>query len=297
MAARTAWVLNLDADLELGKGKTYTPTRAVLGAMRTFVPVVAAALLGPDDLLLADDAAPGSARGFTGRAFCPTVRALGLLRRAGADPAPHPSFEVLRAVNSRAFSASLGPTLPHAHFVTDEERAHAILATAPRPFTAWRLKRAFGMNGRAQRIVEPGGASAADRTFVTAAIAEGGLQIEPQVTIVREYAMHGLLAADGSLRTGDLVEQRCDPQGAWLSSEPVDEPSVRWALHEEIAQVARALAAAGYFGPFGVDAFSYREPGASELRLQRRSEINARYSMGFAAGFVGVAKNDRSYYY
>jgi hypothetical protein len=48
--------------------------------------------------------------------------------------------------------------------------------------------------------------------------------------------------------------------------------------------VGRALFAAAYFGPFGVDGFVYRDHDGG-LRLQPRSEINARYSMGFAIGF------------
>jgi hypothetical protein len=44
-----------------------------------------------------------------------------------------------------------------------------------------------------------------------------------------------------------------------------------------------------YFGPFGVDAYTYRARDG-RLGLQPRSEINARYSMGFAAGFKETAE-------
>ena len=56
------------------------------------------------------------------------------------------------------------------------------------------------------------------------------------------------------------------------------------ALTTELARVAGALCAAGYFGPFGLDAYTYRG-GDGIVCLQPRSEINARYSMGFALGF------------
>jgi hypothetical protein len=46
--------------------------------------------------------------------------------------------------------------------------------------------------------------------------------------------------------------------------------------------VAAALNAARYFGPFGVDAYTYRERPDGAIALQPRSEINARYTMGFA---------------
>ena len=54
------------------------------------------------------------------------------------------------------------------------------------------------------------------------------------------------------------------------------------ALRREVERVGAALHEAGYFGPFGVDAFTWRDR-AGALRLQPRSEVNARWSMGFAA--------------
>jgi hypothetical protein len=74
-----------------------------------------------------------------------------------------------------------------------------------------------------------------------------------------------------------------------VSTEPLDAPTaaeqgVVARLAEEAARVAAALASAGYFGPFGIDAYTYRAHGGA-LELQVRSEINARYSMGFAVGF------------
>ncbi|MGH7297994.1 MAG: hypothetical protein ACRELB_23850, partial [Polyangiaceae bacterium] len=80
MAAGLAWVLNLDADVELaaiasgaGARATYAPNRSVREAMRAFVPRLAAALLDPEhDLLVDEDSPPGIARGRVGRAFCPT---------------------------------------------------------------------------------------------------------------------------------------------------------------------------------------------------------------------------------
>ena len=48
-------------------------------------------------------------------------------------------------------------------------------------------------------------------------------------------------------------------------------------------RVARALASAGYFGPFGIDAHRYELEGKSGFCAL--SEINARYTMGFVTGF------------
>jgi hypothetical protein len=48
-------------------------------------------------------------------------------------------------------------------------------------------------------------------------------------------------------------------------------------------RVATAIHDAGYFGPFGIDA--YRYAANRETRFCGLSEINARYTMGFVTGF------------
>jgi hypothetical protein len=288
MAARTAWVLNLDADLELASPARYAPTRKVLESMRPHVERLARALLVEGDLLV-DAASPdGSARGLRGRAFCPTPRAIAILRRVGAEPEPHPDVEVLRRVNSRAFAASLGATLPGAAFVGSLDAARAIVAAHPDVGDEWRMKRAFGMAGRGHRVVHVGALAESDVAFLRNGLLEGGVQIEPNVAIATEYAIHGMLAEGGALRLGSVVRQRCDPRGAWLATEPLDDAGLHGDVPERLVDEARAVALAlhhaGYFGPFGVDAFTYRDRDGA-LRLQPRSEINARYSMGFAVGF------------
>lgn len=285
MATRSAWVLNLDADLELAVGPTYAARQSVLRAMRPFAERLAASLLSPGDVVVdpTSESSFEAARGLVGRAFCPTPTAIALLERAGATIAPHPSYDVLRAVNSRAFAASFGVALPGALFVRESETARAMLNRAPEVGDAWRAKRAFGMSGRGQRIVEPGNASAADLGFIDVCVAEGGVQIEPNVDIATEYGQHGMLSRDGALKLGSLVQQRCDGVGAWVSSQLADDEVVAAELADVARRVASALLARGYFGPFGIDAFTYRS-GRGATELQPLSEINARYSMGFAVG-------------
>ena len=289
MAARRAWVLNLDADLELGASGPYAPTKSVRLAMKPHVASLAASLLGPEDVLVDEGSPAGSAGGLSGRAFCPTARALAILRRAGADPEPSPPLDVVRRVNSRAFASALGPTLPGSAFVTDLERARAALEGEPPVGDGWRIKYAFGMAGRNQRVVSRATLGEDDLAFVARGLARGGVQIEPNVAIDDEYALHGLVAVDGRLRLGTLVRQRCDARGAWLSTARVDaacEPlgDVPARMSDEARCVGRALFEAGYFGPFGIDGFTYRDR-RGDAQLQVRSEINARYSMGFAIGF------------
>ena len=140
----------------------------------------------------------------------------------------------------------------------------------------------------------PGVLSRADRTMLASAIAEDGVQIEPEVPIVAEYGLHGVVGPAGDVTTFALVRQRCDARGAWLATERAslasdDERAIADAVTREAERAGGALARAGYFGPFGVDAFTYR--GASgAVAVQPRSEVNARYGMGFA---VGVGRADR----
>ncbi len=282
MVARYAWVLNLDADFELAHGAGYTPTASVARATATFAERLRALLVGEHDVVVDASSPEGSAAGFTGRAFCPTPRAIGMLVRAGAEPEPHPSFDVLRRVASRAFSASLGQTMPKAAFVTRLDEARAMLRGDPAPGDGWRIKRAYGMAGRGHRVVHRAPRDE-DVAFLASWIAEGGAQIEPNVRIVEEYALHGVVSQDGSVRLGALTRQRTDASGSWTGSERADDAEVAEALAREASQAAEALARAGYFGPFGVDAFTYE--GEHGVVLRARSEINARYSMGFAVGF------------
>jgi hypothetical protein len=47
--------------------------------------------------------------------------------------------------------------------------------------------------------------------------------------------------------------------------------------------VAEALIRAGYFGPFGIDGYRWKDEHGT-LRFNPRTDINARYSMGWAVG-------------
>jgi hypothetical protein len=295
MATGIAWVLNLDADLELGAeaagggGRPYDRTGPVARAMKVPVARLARTLLGPGDLLIDERSDAGVARGRVGRAFCPTRRAIAVLTRGGALPEPCPPVDVLCRVNSRAFAAALGPTLPGAAFVTELGVAMMTLRERPPVGEAWRVKYAFGMAGRNQRVVSP---SSLDPhlAFVARGLARGGLQIEPNVAIEEEYAVHAFLPRGGPAVVGAVVGQRCDARGAWLGAVPLASRALAIAdlperLEGECRRVAEALAAAGYFGPFGVDAYSYRDDRGA-LCFQPRSEINARYSMGFPRELV-----------
>ena len=79
------------------------------------------------------------------------------------------------------------------------------------------MKRAFGMAGRGHRVVTH--IDDHERTLLRHALEEGGLQIEPNVAIVRELGIHGVIEQGGRTTLGRIVSQRSDPRGQWLATE------------------------------------------------------------------------------
>lgn len=284
-----AWLLNFDAEAELEDPAAQTPSRAIANRSRALAAQVSA-LLGPGDVVIdRDSPAPhiAGAPPFLGRAWCPTPGALRAIAAAGAVVPRAPSFEVLRRVNHRRFSAELGETLPGARFVATRAELDAALAL-PSPTGRFLLKRPFGFAGRGRRAIGPGAPDEAETRWIEASLSRGeGLQIEPLVDRVADFALHGHLGTTGNLAIGEATVQRCDPSGAWHGSAraapgELAEGEMR-ALAAAIEEAAAALRSAGYFGPFGVDAFRWRDASGAS-RFNPRCEINARYSMGWAIG-------------
>lgn len=305
MVRKRAWILNLEADEELARPAGYTPKAAAVARARALAARLAA-LLGPEDVLVWPDdpaamtpaAAPDGDR--EGRAWCPTPRALRALRRAGAEPAPAPPLAVLRRVNHRRFCAELGQPLPGARFVeTLAELAETI--AGPSPTGQWILKRPFAFSGRGRMRVAQGALDPSALPWINASLSSGeaspGLQVEPWVERCGDFSVHGHLTPAGALVLGAPCAQRCDERGAWLETRRAAPgeltPAEARALLEAARAAAEALTAAGYFGPFGVDAFRWRGADGRAC-FNPRCEINARYTMGWAIG-MGPSRPDLGY--
>lgn len=280
--APIAWALNLEAEEELRR-PGYSPSAKMRARTEAMIPKIAG-LVRPGDLIL--ERLPTRCRGHLGRAWCPTPRALTWLERAGAALPPAPQIEVLRRVNHRRFSAELGQHLEGAIFSRERAVVEARLASSV-PGGHWLLKRPFGFGGAGRRRVRVGGVDPDLDRWLTASLREDGLQIEPWVERDLDVALHGFLGEDGALVIGAPVVQICDRYGAWVSSALAPPEALtaseRRALYDETERAAVALAAAGYHGPFGVDAFRHRGPSGARA-FNPRSEINARYAMGWAVG-------------
>ncbi len=291
MSRRRAWILNLEAELELElAGRAYTPSRHLRQVVARQARRLVGSLVRPDDLVL-DAAEERDAKGCVGLAWCPTPSALARLRAAGAEVGPVPTLESLQRVNARPFAARVrasleGPSFPK-HVVSSLEEARSVLAReAP---LGWLVRRTFGAAGRGRRRIAGGGLEPGEERWLEASLRRGPLVIEAWVQVTGEYTRSGWVESDGSVRIAPPCAQSTTREGAWLGTRALDLGSVRReedrGLEAAAEAAGNALAQAGYFGPFGIDAFRYRSaPGAREI-LQPLSEINARFTMDWTSGW------------
>jgi hypothetical protein len=109
-----------------------------------------------------------------------------------------------------------------------------------------------------------------------------------------DFGLHGFVSATGALWLGDPTLQEMTEDGAWIKTRPAAKGELSQdeadSLETTTRQSGEALFAAGYFGPFGLDAFRYRD-AKGETLWNPRSEINARYSMGWGIG-MGTRRPD-----
>lgn len=286
------WILNLDADEELDLGAPRALGAAALARLRASQRSLLGTLVPEGDLVDGEDARVPEA-GAPGLAWCPTPSALHRLRLRGALPVDAPPVEVLRAVNHRRWAAERGLSLPRAAWVTDVEALRRHVAS-PWPAGGWLLRRPFGFAGRGRvRVRERDELEGRAGAWVASSLARDGLLVEPYVRRLEDFGLHGWVARGGEVLQGELTRQRCGDDGAWAGSARCEHGALaageRDALREAFDDTARGLREAGYFGPFGVDAFAWDDDGAR--RFQPRCEVNARYSMGWSVG-MGALRPD-----
>jgi hypothetical protein len=282
VSRRFAWILNLDAEYELSRGGPgYTPSSKLTSQLELFG-ASARALLHAEDLLVSEKAtlATVDSSKYVGRAWCPTPRAIERFKALGIAPEPHPSVDVIRRVNHRRFAHEIGGGLPEQHYFEQRSELDALLRRNER---SWLFKRPLAFAGRGQlRAYLERPLSEKERHWIDASLKGDGLIVEPLVEPTLEVSLHGFVWRDRRFELGRPCVQEVSNRGvfkgvrlAQAGELGADEASLR----EQGEKVARALGAAGYFGPFGIDAYRY-EGGFCAL-----SEINARYTMSFVTGF------------
>lgn len=273
---KRAFFPNLDADHELGAGGPYQPTRAVLEQIRGQLPRLAGLALGDEVLDRDQPRRFDPDRDGYACCWCPTPTALAALHRAGWPTPPAPPVEVLRRVNDRHFLFQ--------QFAHDDALGRQWVG--PLDDGSWlaagesvRLKRRFGFAGKGQRTVAAP-PSPDDLRWITDSRRDGFLR-ERECDVVSEWCLHGMIDREGVL-IGMPCRQFCDAFGRAIRHERVSSFEQEKDLYTSAGRVASRLGEAGYFGPFGIDAFCYRVGGAE--RFNALSDLNARFTLAWALG-------------
>jgi len=198
---------------------------------------------------------------------------------------PVPSPSVVAAVHHRAFhlqvAKEIGCDLPGARMV----ESLAKLERLPLP-RSWVLKAPLSASGRS-RYIERNGPELSDpkarRTVERLFARHGPLLFEPWMDRVADYGVSALLT-ETDLRIVGIHGQRVDLKGqfAGIDLQPDLSEEDRARLLETVEAVAAALRRAGYVGPFGIDAWSYRKEDGT-IALNPLGEINARMTFGLVA--------------
>ncbi len=203
----------------------------------------------------------------------------------------HPPVDAALAGNHRGFAhrlaGELGLALPGARMVASagELAAHLRTGGASEGDGAWVVKAAYSAAGR-ERVRDRGTAPAADRaTRIDRLLARGPLLFEPWVERVVDIGVAGLVDA-GSVRLWPPHRLQSDAAGVFRGIAIGDDDELLAGERDAITAAARAagraLADIGYAGPFGIDAFVYRDP-RGDRRLAALGEINARLTFGHVA--------------
>lgn len=198
---------------------------------------------------------------------------------------PVPSPSVVATVHHRAFhlqvAEEIGCALPGARMVGSLND----LDRLPLP-RSWVVKAPLSASGRF-RYIERNGPALADakarRTAERLFERHGPLLFEPWMDRVADYGVSALLTGI-DLRIVGIHGQRVDRKGqfAGIDLQPDLSEEYRGRLLETVEAVAGALRRAGYVGPFGIDAWSYRREDGT-VALNPLGEINARMTFGLVA--------------
>jgi len=293
------WLLNLDAEHELEAARAYAPTKELAAIVARESQRLVGTLVRPGDLVLGSeeptDAERARLAGLEGLAWSPTPRALARLRSAGLALAPTPDVPVLRAVNARPFAAAVRAPLARGSFAKDcATTLDEVLALVARPAAlGWLVRRTFGAAGRGRRRLHSGRPDAGELAWLVASLRLGPLVVEPWVEVTREYTRSAWLTRAGEVVISAPCFQETTVGGAWTRTERAELALVRreddQRLEEAVAAAGAALHAAGYFGPFGIDAYRHRSEHGEQLNPL--SEINARFTMDWT---VAMSEDGRT---
>jgi len=224
--------------------------------------------------------------------WCPTANLRQLVERCWGLTLRAPSMDVLAQCNDKLLVSTFTSCLEERAPVQSVAELDALIlerrwgsgdaqskSVGDGARATVRLKRRFGQAGRGQRRVNEF-LSADDRRFIKDSQKWGGLIVEPELDVVNNLSIHGVVSPAGLL-TGAPCSFQTDRFSSPNSTlVVVDESSS--SRTDELRRVAEDVAATlehlGYFGPFGLD-FIVTQAGRLAL-----VDINARFTLGFSTG-------------
>ncbi len=226
----------------------------------------------------------------------PLLEALWALPPAPPDVAAachHRAFalaasEVLQAERPR----EAGWALPGARMVASvgEIERHLAAGGAAAGDGRWVVKAPWSAAGRGRHLgVRPGelGDPAPRRRIERLLERHGSLLFEPWVDRLADFGAAALVTPGGVRRVG-VHCQEVDGRGvvSAITLDPELGPELggdeRERLEAALQAVGERLASAGYFGPFGVDAYRFRTPEGRAC-FRPLGEVNARMTFGLLA--------------
>lgn len=226
-------------------------------------------------------------------------------RRALEDPLhdavwllPTPAPEAVARVAHRGFCLDLGRelglALPGARTVADPGELEAWLATAGAAAGGgrWVVKAPYSAAGRERFVAttpEELGEARVRRRLEGLFERHGRLVAEPWVERSADFGCAGLVTS-GGVRLATIHRQEVDRAGRFRGIPPLPpaggdpglEGAERELLEATFHAAAERLRAAGYAGPFGIDAFRWRPPGGREA-FHPLCEVNPRLTFGLVA--------------
>ncbi len=192
-----------------------------------------------------------------------------------------PPWDVVRHVNSKLFSFSESPKLPHAAVLQSEQEVRAWMHSFEGPKV---LKTFFGMAGQGHLFL-PENEGRLSLFLKRALPLQGGVIGEPWVSRVFDFSTQWFIHPSAQIEY--LGTTRCvnNARGKYARS-IVDHEEILFQdqrhfleEHQQVAlPILKKMASLGFFGNVGVDAMVYDQD-----KLQPIVEINARKTMGWVA--------------
>ena len=216
-------------------------------------------------------------------------------------PSPPLSLDVVKRVNSREFSLevekSIGSCPEASRMFTRLKDIETFLETQPPRPHGWVVKSTHGNAGLANRKVPGPGLDETDSKVISGYLAEdAAVQVEPWFERIRDISASGWVQPDGTVSRVRKSATETTAQGSFIGiwfeagdregARPGAQPGGILPREEEsldhaMRETARALGAAGYHGPFGIDGFVHDSGGTQVVRAP--IDINARHPLSFAS--------------